>query len=105
MKIEWGRVYRGTVWHLLDPNVPDFTLCQLSPATGHVVREATERLPPRGGRLCSDCVHDVQEWARAIELAREQEPPGDGQLTSEDLGQPRPHLRQLATGEIPGLSG
>lgn len=62
--IEWGRCYRGRVWHLLDRGAVR-TWCRSS----EPIIEWTREQPPLGGRPCPRCSFRVREFADAVTMA------------------------------------
>lgn len=62
--IEFGRVRRGVVWHLLNQAGGD-TWCR----AGDPIVEWTQGQPPTGGRPCPRCYDRIREAAAAMAAA------------------------------------
>lgn len=71
MIIEFGRVHRGVVWHVVIPGSralsgKEVPLCF---EAGSRVAEVNQNQPPRGGRVCPRCADAVQDMVAAVDRA------------------------------------
>lgn len=62
--IEWGRCYRGRVWHLLDRAAGGPWCGSADP-----IIEWTQGQPPLGGRPCPRCCSRVRDISGAVSAA------------------------------------
>lgn len=68
--IEWGRVNRGRVWHIMaTADRGDVSGDELLCGEVEYVKEVTQGLPPMGGTPCARCLRKVDELTSAARCA------------------------------------